>query len=56
MKKWRVGICYSGYVWREVEAESEDDAWRKAQEEPAADKLQLTDLSRWKDADQVEEA
>jgi hypothetical protein len=60
MKKWRVGLCYSGYAWRVVEAENEDEAYNKVVESAeavsASDSMAILDWNRWKDADQVEEA
>jgi hypothetical protein len=55
MKKYRVGICYSGYVWQEVEANSEDDAMYKARElaDHACHDPVITDWERWEEADEI---
>jgi phosphoribosylformylglycinamidine (FGAM) synthase PurS component len=53
--KYCVGLCYSGYVWHEVEASSEEEARDKAVE-IAGNTLHdpvITDWERWTDADQI---
>jgi hypothetical protein len=32
MKTYRIGLCYSDYVWQEVKAANEDEAYNKAAE------------------------
>jgi hypothetical protein len=56
--KYRVGLCYTGYVWREVEAENEESAYYKAVEIAgnACHDPVITDWERWADADQTVEA
>jgi hypothetical protein len=55
MKRWCVGLYYSGYVWQEVEADSEEEAHDKAMEiaDNARHDPVLTDWERWGEADQV---
>jgi hypothetical protein len=54
VKKWRVGLCYSGYAWREVEAETESEAWDKAYKIVDSESLAVADWERWEDCDMVE--
>jgi hypothetical protein len=57
MKKWRVGLCYTGYAWQEVEAETEGEAWDIALGiacNPSYDP-EITDWERWGETDQIYE-
>jgi hypothetical protein len=58
MKKWHVGLCYSGYVWQEVEASSAEEARDKAVEIAGngCHGPVITDWERWGEADQIIEA
>lgn len=55
MKTYRVGLCYSGYVWQEIKAAGEDEAYDKAVEiaENACHDPVITDWERWKEADEI---
>lgn len=63
MAKFEVKICYSGFVVKEVEAESEDEAYDRVQEDLAergfddfSDQEResfLDTLERWDEADQI---
>jgi hypothetical protein len=57
MKVYRVGLCYSGYVWRDVQAGSEEEAYEKAQglADNAESDTVITDWERWNEADQCKE-
>jgi hypothetical protein len=57
MKRWRVGLCCSGYVRQEVEAESEREAVEKASKlvGGGAYGIEIGDWDRWPEADTVEE-
>jgi hypothetical protein len=54
VKKWRVGLCCSGYAWREVEAETESEAWDKACKIADEERTPVDSWERWKDCDMVE--
>jgi hypothetical protein len=58
MKKYMVGLCYSGYVWHEVDAKNEREAYDKARmiADSARHGPVITDWERWPDADQIGEA
>jgi hypothetical protein len=62
MAKFEVKICYSGYVVKEVEADSEYEAYDMVQNEFKANDYTLTEeeneqlldsLERWDEADQI---
>jgi hypothetical protein len=55
MKKYRVGLCYSGYVWQEVEADSAEEAHDKAVEivDNACHDPVITDWERWGEAAEI---
>jgi hypothetical protein len=52
MKKYQVSLSYTGYMVCVVEAESEDEAFEKAE---ASEPKEPNDLERWPDADMIEE-
>jgi hypothetical protein len=63
MAKYEVKICYSGFVVKEVEADSENEAYDKAideMEEKGLDEFTkdekesfLDTMERWNEADQI---
>jgi hypothetical protein len=55
VKKFRIGLCYSGYAWQEVEAENARSAYYKAMAAANEDghALVVTDWERWSDADEI---
>jgi hypothetical protein len=57
MPKYRVGLCYSGYVWRTVEAANEDAAYAEALRlaDTGAGDVTVSDWERWSDADEMAE-
>jgi len=52
MRKYDVKLCYTGYVNKVIEADDEQEAIEKAEMLGTAG---IDDLSRWEDADMVEE-
>jgi hypothetical protein len=51
IKSFMVGLCFSGYVWRDVEAEDEDSAYEKAErlffDESLASRQSLVVIDDW---------
>jgi hypothetical protein len=54
MAYFRVGLCYSGYRYVEVEAQGEGDALDKAITIAYASDPTITEWERWHDADTIE--
>lgn len=53
---YNVRLCFSGYITEETDAISEDQAIMQVRRQyKSYDAIDLTDLERWPDADQVEE-
>jgi hypothetical protein len=58
MKKYRIGLCYTGYAWQDIEASSIEEAYDKAveMELDAGYKPVIIDWERWYGADNIREA
>jgi hypothetical protein len=57
MKMYRIGLCYSGYMWLDVAAKNAYEACGKAERltQLTGGGPELADLDRWPEADQFEE-
>ena len=55
MKRYRVSMCYTGYMDLEIEAENDADAWTKAYEQEARTPTEVGELTLWREASSIEE-
>jgi len=54
-KRWLVDVAYSGYISVEVEAYTEEEALSRAEDKAGSSKERPDNLSRWPEADMIEE-